>query len=91
MDEDRPLSKRRCAAMIAEGIYDPESKDGIDFCVDRCPYDYCVVMEYKAAATATREGKADMARRLRAHRVSVDDIVLILGVAQRTVHRWLKQ
>ena len=92
MDEERQLAKKRCAAMINEGIYDPESKDGIDFCVNCCPYDYCVVMEQtKTKTQLIKEKKADLAKKLRRHRVSVEDIALILHSSKRNIHRWLKQ
>ena len=92
MDEKRPIAERRCAAMITAGIYDPNSKDGIDFCTNFCPYECCVVMEQsETAAQLRRRQKADFARKLRARRVSVNDIALILGVNLRTVFKWLKE
>ena len=92
MDDNRPVSKQRCKAMIDAGIYDPESKDGIDFCVNFCPYEYCVVLDYKVTACQLkRRGKANFARDLKGHGVSVDDIALILDVQLRTVMRYLKK
>ncbi len=92
MDEDRPLERRRCAAMIAEGVYDPDSKEGIDFCVYYCPYEYCVVMETGLTKPQlVTWKKVSIAKRLRAHKVTVDDIALILGVSKRNVQRYLKK
>jgi len=37
---------RTCQAMLDEGITDPNSQEGIDFCVNKCPYkEGCIVME----------------------------------------------
>ena len=91
-EDKRPLADRRCTAMIAAGIYNPNSKDGIDFCVNYCPYEYCVVVESKeTVAQLKKRQRADFARQLRKHRVSVDDIALMLDVNQRTVLRWLRK
>ena len=92
MDEERPLEKQRCAAMVDAGVYDPESKDGIDFCVNYCPYDHCVVLEHRRTASQLRRSeRACFAQKLWRHRVSVDDIALILGVSARNVRRYLKK
>ena len=92
MDEERPIEARRCTAMIAAEVSDPNSQDGIDFCVGFCPYDYCVVVENQETVMQLKKRqRADFARKLKAHKVSVDDIALILGVNQRTVLRWLKK
>lgn len=92
MDEKRKLLKRRCVAMIHEGIYDPESKAGINFCVGFCPYDYCIVLEKKNPGGKQKDGVsvALVARRLKKHGVSVEDIALILDVTVRSVMRYLK-
>lgn len=92
MDEDRQEYKKRCEAMIAEDIYDPESKEGIDFCVEQCPYSYCIVMEGKKSIRQLRtEKNAYIVKRLRKYKVSLDDIALILHTNRQTVQRWLKK
>ena len=100
MDEDRPLAKQRCKAMIDAGVYDPESLEGILFCAgsrddsvkSQCPYEYCVVLEYKETAVQLKgKEKADLARELKEHKVSVDDIALILDKSVRQVNRYLKK
>ena len=91
MDEERTINKKRCEAMADEGIYDPESKEGIDFCINFCPYDYCVAMEHsKTKAQLRKEKNVDLAKKLRKHKVSVGDIALILHSSQRNAQRWLK-
>ena len=92
MEKDRPVDKQRCKAMIDAKIADPTSKAGIDFCVNHCPYSYCVPLEYKLTAKQLAGKKqANFARRLRKHKVSVADIALILGVSVRAVGRYLKK
>ena len=92
MEKDRPVDKQRCKAMIDAGIEFPDSKAGIDFCVNHCPYSYCVPLEYKQSALQLKwHKKRDFARKLKKHGVSVDDIALILDVSARTVTRHLKK
>ena len=35
-----------CNAMTNEGITDPDSKEGINFCVNSCPYQFCIVATF---------------------------------------------
>ena len=89
-----------CKAMLDAGITDPESYEGILFCagsrdnsiVSRCPYDYCVVVEHQETARqlAVKE-KVKLAKSLRKHGVSLDDIALILGRSMQTVRGYLKK
>lgn len=79
-----------CEAMKQEGISDPESEEGIDFCVERCPYPSgCILFE-----TSHREQKLELmkefSKRLYNHGVSVKDISLITGRSTRTVRRYLE-
>ena len=91
MDNDRPLNKKRCEAMVEAGVYDPEKREGIDFCVNHCPYTFCVVMENdETIAQRKKRRNSDLAIRLRVHRVTIEDIALILHASSRNVHRWLK-
>lgn len=92
MEKDKPIDKQRCTAMIKAEIADPNSKDGIDFCVNHCPYSFCVPLEYKQTVPQLKWHKRrDLARKLRKHKVSVADIALILGVSVRAVGRYLKK
>ena len=92
MEKDRPIDKQRCKAMITAGIEKPDSQAGIDFCVNHCPYSYCVPLEHKQSVPQLKgKKKAEAARKLKAHKVTVDDIALILGVSARTVGRYLKK
>ena len=101
MEKDRPIDKQRCKAMIDAGIADPGSQEGILFCagesksagvISSCPYSYCVVLEYKQTATQLkRSERRAFARKLRKHKVSIDDIALILGETVRFVRNLLKK
>lgn len=77
--------------MIRAGIYDPESKEGIDFCLNYCPYDCCVVFEREEAKRARKAREiANFCKALRARWVSVDDIALITGKSRGQVMRYLR-
>lgn len=89
MDDNRSVEKRRCPAMVEAGVYDPESKEGIDFCVNYCPYENCVIFEN--ALVSKSQKRKRIAQGLRKHGVSVDDIVLILGVSRYSVMRYLRK
>ena len=85
-------NKRCCAAMKDAGITDPNKQEGIDFCVNSCPYDFCVVMESEATVIQlSYQRRVYIAQELRKRKVSVDDIVLILSVGVRDVRRYLKK
>jgi len=34
-----------CKALDDAGIEKPLSQEGIDYCTEHCPYDYCLVVE----------------------------------------------
>lgn len=92
MDENRPAEKRRCKAMIDAGVSDPENQEGIDFCINHCPYEYCVVLEFKLTEPQMKlKKRIAYAKALRNYKVSVDDIALILGMSVRNVLRYLKK
>ena len=85
-------NKKRCSAMMVAGITDPEKQTGIDFCVNSCPYDSCVIMENVVTDTKrSYKERVRVATELRRRRVSVDDIALILSVKERDVRRYLKE
>ncbi len=92
MESEKAIHKRRCAAMIGAGVYSADSQEGIDFCVDYCPYDYCVVMEHQVTtAQVKRNKKVAFAKDLRQHKVSVADIALIMSLNPYTVRGYLKK
>ena len=87
------IVKKRCLAMVDAGIYDPESQKGIDFCINYCPYDRCVVFEYDGRSLSKRK-KADriaFAKKMEASGSSVEDIVKMLKKSVRTVQRYLEK
>jgi len=87
--------KRRCPAMIEEGIEDPDSEEGCLFCAgdrygqieSKCPYPFCVVFEQTLALAEIK----DYAKRLHTHGVSVKDIALILGRHVTTIKSYLRK
>lgn len=90
--------KKCCKAMLDAGITNPESTDGIMFCAgdrnteSRCPYDYCVVVEHRQTAAQDKvKERIPLAKSLREHGVSVEDIALILDRKSNTVRRYLRQ
>ena len=93
MDEERVSDfKKRCPAMITHGIENPENQEGISFCVEQCPYDFCVVFEKEKNPQLTMmQNKVRISIELRKHRVSIEDIALILNTSARTIHRYLKK
>lgn len=83
--------KRRCPAMIVEGIEEPESQQGIDFCVKKCPYSYCVALEEGGVRMLIYEERVRIAKGLRKRGVEVDDIAAILECERRIVWRYLRR
>jgi len=83
--------KRRCPAMVAAGIGDPESQAGKDFCTKQCPYEKCIVFESKGGtSTLRRDERAAKAKELLSEGLYVKDIAARLGVSVRTVERYLE-
>ena len=89
-------SSRRCLAMIEAGIDDANSQEGIDFCVNRCPYDNCVIFEERRGRGRSREidsrrrDRIAKAREMAARGVSIEEIAIALGVSSRTARRYLE-
>ena len=83
---------KRCEAMIKKGIENPDNQEGIDFCVNECPYSCCVLYEEKKSSktTYTAKERRKKAIILREHDVSIEDISLISGVSYQTVRKYLK-
>lgn len=89
------VTKKRCPAMVREGVYDPDSQEGINFCVNYCPYECCVVFEEKAITGESnrkrqKNQRKKFARSLHGYGVSVTDIALILRVSEQTVEKYFK-
>lgn len=89
----KSVAKRRCLAMIEAGIYDPESQKGIDFCVDYCPYDICVVFEYdgRGRSSDRKRFRIATAKKMYAIGVSAEDIAKELLISVRSIHRYLEK
>ena len=91
-------TKRRCPAMVAAGVDDPESPRGKKFCAgdreheSQCPYRVCIVFELGRLSQVMRtDEKADLAKRFLTAGVSVKDIALIMAASDRTIRRYLKR
>ena len=78
--------------MADAGITNPESHAGIDFCVNECPYDHCVVVEpilneYHSYDRARR--RHHIAIKMRQEGRSYKEIATVLRLTERTVFRYL--
>ena len=83
---------RICQAMLDAGITDPNSQKGIDFCVNKCPYDRCVAMEGETL-TPSRIEKIERNVRiinLRQKGWTIRKIAKGLGVSYVTVQKILR-
>jgi len=79
--------------MAEAGITDPNSQEGIDFCVNHCPYDRCVVMEGKIR-TPSKARKAERDARIISlyHKGwSPREIAKGMRLSERTAQRVLSQ
>jgi len=85
---------RACHAMIDAGITDPNSQEGIDFCVYHCPYEGgCIVMDGKSkqdSASPRKAANRDKVWALWQLRTPIKDIARMLGVHERTVYRYIQ-
>ena len=78
--------------MIEAGIKDPESQEGIDFCLNHCPYDRCIVFEAeKSSATTRRDDRKARAWELYSKGYSRKEIAVIVGKSERSIERYLSR
>ena len=89
-DEQLLDPKRRCPEMIIAGINDPDSQAGIDFCIESCPYDYCVMLETIKKSLRYAES-IRIEKGVRVRGVSLDDIALVLRKSKGSVRGYLKK
>ena len=85
-----PSYKKRCTAILHAGVTDTSSQQGIEFCTESCPYNYCVIFEHQEHSYK-KEERRTVARELKKHKVSKGDIALILDVRISTVERYLRR
>ena len=78
--------------MIEAGIGDPESKEGKDFCTEKCPYPKCIVFEVgRGAATLRKEARVAKAKAMAAEGYPEDEIAQVLKVSVRSVEGYLEK
>ena len=80
-----------CDAMKEAGIADPDSQDGIDFCINKCPNEVCELdshLHARKTETAVKVSKARSLHELEGY--TFKEIAVLMGVSSRTVMRWLK-
>lgn len=83
--------KRRCPAMIAAGIENPESQTGKDFCTGQCPYEKCIAFESRGGtSTLRRDARVAKAKELLTEGMYAKEIAARLGVSRRTAERYLE-
>lgn len=77
--------------MKEAGIDSPESQRGINFCVNSCPYDHCVVAEpLMDNRTKKRLVIKKAARELRRSGMTQEEISEALSVPRSTIERYLR-
>lgn len=78
-----------CGALIKAQIADPESQDGIDFCVNLCPYPDCTASAPRQRYVTAKENAAE-ARQLHKNGFPVKGIAVVLEKSERTIQRYLE-
>lgn len=85
------MELRICDAMAEAGISKPNSKEGIDFCLN-CPYPDCIAFEdRRAKEMAEREENKKRVKEMWKDGCTVDEISTELGISKRTVKRYLSK
>lgn len=80
---------KKCQAMEDAGISNPESQEGIDFCLE-CPYPSMICYEDGVPHTTTaRRRNQKRAKELEEAGFSIKGIAEILGKSERTIGRYL--
>lgn len=85
------VEKMLCPAMSRAGITEAESKEGIVFCTEQCPYPAgCVLFEdLKGTAHNRLLARQAWVKHLYGHGLATEDIALIMQVSMRTIMRYL--
>ena len=97
MPNQSSIASRRCQAMIVAMIPNPESQQGIDFCVGSCPYDRCVAVEdsgIRGRPGATAGSKS--ANMLKTQDLLIKGLTPIkiatkLGLRRQTIYKYQSQ
>lgn len=91
---ENSITSKCCEDMIEAGITDAASKEGLDFCIDKCRYpNGCILFDSFIQVEKRKEDRRILilfAKRLHWHKVSTADIALILQVSQRQVERYIQ-
>ena len=85
--EQSGTGKRRCPAMIEAGIENPDSQEGIDFCLD-CPYPDCIAF--------SGDGKIQSVRWLVAKKLhneghNIEQIAELLNIKEQTAKQYISR
>jgi transposase-like protein len=83
--------KEVCEAMRKVDVTDPESQDGINFCTDHCPYNFCVLAEKEILQELVHKDRITKSLELHNKGVSIQDIALIFGVKKETIQGWIRE
>jgi len=83
-------SRDRCPAMIQAKVKDPNSQEGIDFCVNQCPYDVCIVFELgRGTSKLSRDLRKAVTKEMQIKGYTAVEIAEKIGVSVRTIQRYL--
>lgn len=77
--------------MIDAGIKDPDSQEGINFCIEKCPYDECRAVIQRLGIREAKEERMAKALKLHSQGYSKRKIAEMLGVQVITVNRYLAE
>ncbi|KKK60500.1 hypothetical protein LCGC14_3023730 [marine sediment metagenome] len=78
--------------MKEAGITDAESQRGKDFCIDKCPYDHCVVMEpILSTKGRIRIERIIQAKTMRKDGMKIKEISEELGVSAEAIRHYLSK
>jgi len=73
--------------MIDAGIENPESQEGKDFCIYKCPYARCIVFDDLRPRTKKRLARAVESKRLWTEGYSIREIAEKLNIGHRSIER----
>lgn len=80
-----------CKDMKKAGVQHPESHDGIKFCLDRCPYDRCIVFEQEKGLRKYNKleykGRLVSIKSLLKSGITVENIAEETGLSRTTIQR----
>ncbi len=81
---------RICPALKKAKITDPNSRKGVEFCIESCPYPDCIAVDNKILHKIKMAREKSKTKRLHKNGLPIEEIAIKIGKSVTTVQRYLR-